>query len=68
MVDELEIGLDALIRSVGINRATPHALLLGEPLVTLQPDELVSSAAASTFATSVLPTPGSPSRNSGRRG
>lgn len=29
MVDELQIGLDALIRSVGINRATPHALLLG---------------------------------------
>jgi hypothetical protein len=29
MVDELQIGLDVLIRSVGINRATPHALLLG---------------------------------------
>ena len=26
---ELPIGLDALIRSVGINHATPHALLLG---------------------------------------
>ncbi len=29
MADDLLIGLDALIRSIGINRVTPHALLVG---------------------------------------
>jgi hypothetical protein len=29
MSDDLILGLDAFIRSVGINRATPHALLVG---------------------------------------
>jgi hypothetical protein len=29
MADDLLIGLDALIRSIGINRVTPHALLIG---------------------------------------
>src|SRR6266852_6510503 len=29
MTDDLILGLDAFIRSIGINRATQHALLLG---------------------------------------
>ena len=37
-----------------------------EPLVALQADERSSSVAARTLASSVLPTPASPSRSSGR--
>ena len=29
MADDLILGLDAFIRSIGINRASQHALLLG---------------------------------------
>jgi len=29
MTDDLILGLDAFIRSIGINRASQHALLLG---------------------------------------
>ena len=29
MSNDLQLGLDALVRSIGINKATPHALLLG---------------------------------------